>query len=84
MRAGVRSSMLCLLVCMGIPALGAAEDGVLATAEYRGTWEVVKFDVSPPLREIEPLPIPEGSPWGGLMIDLDSELAGPSHTRTST
>jgi len=43
---------------------------------FRGTLPVVKFDVSPPLREIPPRPIPDGSLLGALMVDPPSQLEG--------
>jgi hypothetical protein len=46
----------------------------------RAPWTVVKMDVSPPLREIAPAPIPFGRDKGGLMVDPgpDSSLSlGP-------
>ena len=40
--------------------------------EYRGTLPVVKFDKSPPLRSIPPVPIPANlGQWGGAMVDED-------------
>jgi len=44
---------------------------------YRGTWDVAKFDESPPLRDIAPVPIEPGMPYGGLMLDPESDYAGP-------
>ncbi|MCL4837112.1 MAG: hypothetical protein KJ058_04005 [Thermoanaerobaculia bacterium] len=63
-----------LLAALAGPA--AAEEAPLPTGVYRGTLPVVKFDVSPPLREIAPLPIPDGSLLGALMVDPPSHLAG--------
>lgn len=37
---------------------------------YRGTLSVVKFDVSPPLRDIPPIPLTKAPvAWGGLIVD---------------
>ena len=68
-------------VLLGIAVLCAA--GVVAADDqpgvgiYRGTWQVVKFDVSPPLRSIVSRPIEyKGEPDGANMVDPDSDLWG--------
>jgi hypothetical protein len=63
---------LCTLVTNSGVATGAEPEAI-----YRGTWEVERFDVSPPLRDIKPLAIEPGMPYGGLMIDPDSGYEGP-------
>ncbi|HSN55348.1 MAG TPA: hypothetical protein VLT32_11780, partial [Candidatus Sulfomarinibacteraceae bacterium] len=77
MRAIGALVVLCA-VSLVVPAASVvADDAILAEAEYRGTWEVVKADVSPPLRDMQPLPVPQGSAYGGLMVDPESDWAGP-------
>ncbi len=50
--------------------------------EYRGTLEVVKFDVSPPLRSIPPVPIPDSlEQWGGLIVDPSGTDGEPRYGR---
>jgi len=44
---------------------------------YRGTWEVVRFDISPPLRDIKSATIEPGLPYGGLMVDPEGNYTGP-------
>ncbi|MCU0303542.1 MAG: hypothetical protein MUC56_05755, partial [Thermoanaerobaculales bacterium] len=77
MRVSRSAFVLCALVFVLVSARTTIADEAIASAEYRGTWEVVKFDISPPLRDIAPLPVPEGMPYGGLMIDPESDWIGP-------
>ena len=63
---------LCLLVTGAGTAIADEPEAI-----YRGTWEVVRYDVSPPLRDIEPVAIEPGLPYGGLMIDPESNYLGP-------
>lgn len=59
-------------------SLFAADDGSPnPSGEFRGTWTVTKFDVSPALRSIPPLPIAEDGNYGGAMIDPENDLGGP-------
>ena len=55
-----------LFVLLDAPGLSAQEEVISAT--YRGLQPVVKFDVSPPLRSMPPLPVKEG---GEAMVDPD-------------
>ena len=55
-----------LWALLGGAALEAQDAPVSAT--YRGLQPVVKFDVSPPLRDIPPVPVKEG---GEAMVDPD-------------
>ena len=72
-RAGLLGlAMVCLA---GGVAAGDTEQSAPA-GTYTGTWEVVNFDVSPPLREITPLAVPEGR-VGRMMVDPEDDLAGP-------
>ena len=72
-----------LLGLVGLCLAGgaAAKGGEQSTPAgvYRGVLPVVKFDVSPPLRSIEPGRIPDGSPFGGLIVDPNGPagLYGP-------
>jgi len=59
-----------------VTAAGVAT-GEEPEAIYRGTWEVARFDVSPPLRDMKPVPIEPGLAYGGLMIDPESSVMGP-------
>jgi hypothetical protein len=77
MQSSKGAFVLCALACVLSSIQANAAEDVIASAEYRGTWEVVKFDVSPPLRDIKPLPIPDGMPYGGLMVDPESDWIGP-------
>ena len=52
--------------CM-VGIVSADEQPIAGT--YRGTWTVVKFDVSPPLSSIAPLEVPVDG--GGLMVDRE-------------
>jgi len=61
-----------VLATSSVIATGAEQEAI-----YRGTWEVVRFDVSPPLRDIKPLPIEAGMPYGGLMVDPDGNYTEP-------
>jgi len=61
----VVTSMAALLVLAVSPVLEAGDQ---VSATYRGLQPVVKFDVSPPLRDIPPLPVKEG---GEAMVDPD-------------
>lgn len=64
----------CLLALSIQPVI--AEDGDTST---RGVFvpglRAVQFDVSPPLRDISPLPVPRADNRGGLMVDPDGEPA---------
>jgi len=81
---------LTLLVLLAL--LGLAQAAVAAetpevkppeptTITYRGVWNVVQFDVSPPLRSITPIPptlvehTPKENRWSGLEGEL-----GPQDT----
>jgi hypothetical protein len=68
-------SALALLALASTALLGAT-----TAATYRGVMPVVRFDVSPPLRSITPLPVSEGA--GALMVDPDSDLEGPLGPQT--
>jgi hypothetical protein len=59
------------------PGVTLAQEGSTPEGIYRGTWDVVNFDISPPLRDIAPLPISETGPIGRMMADPESDLAGP-------
>lgn len=67
---------LVILFCALVTVSGIAT-GDEPEAIYRGGWEVVRFDVSPPLRDIKPLPIEAGMPYGGLMVDPDGNYTEP-------
>ncbi len=62
-----------LVVVIGAGTAIADEPEVI----YRGTWDVAKFDVSPPLRDITPLPIEPGMPYGRMMIDPEGDYIVP-------
>jgi hypothetical protein len=64
------STVLAALTLAGTLPLVAATAGI-----YRGVAPVVRFDISPPLRSLAPLPVREGA--GLLMVDPDDDLAGP-------
>jgi hypothetical protein len=68
-------ALLGLVAWLGVSTVAAGEEST-PTAEYRGTWTVVGFDVSPPLRDITPLAIPQEGTFGGMIIDPDSDLMG--------
>jgi hypothetical protein len=70
-----------IVLAAGWPAL-ADDDPTAPHGEYRGTWTVVNFDVSPPLREIAPLPVDEQGRYGGAMVDPESHFAGPQGPQT--
>ncbi len=67
---------LVIAFCALVSSSGVAT-GDEPEAIYRGGWEVVRFDVSPPLRDMKPLPIEAGMPYGGLMIDPEGNYTEP-------
>lgn len=61
------------LVLIASSAVSFAEKIPEVIGEYRGVYPAVKFDVSPPLRDIEPKPIPRAGQRGGLLVDPDGD-----------
>lgn len=51
-----------------------ATEAPVAAAQYRGTSRAVHFDISPPLRDIAPLPVPRSPARGGLIVDPESGI----------
>src|SRR5215468_6162293 len=50
------------IVLLGQPRTPSAQSGnsqPIAQAQFRGVLPVVKFDISPPLRDMKPLPVKE-------------------------
>ncbi len=77
MRSG--QGWLLALCFASAPAWAAAPkdgDAPGVSAQYRGLVPVAKFDVSPPLRDMKPMPVPSGPLliMGGSMIDPPSGL----------
>ncbi|HOC43163.1 MAG TPA: hypothetical protein PKJ99_09125 [Thermoanaerobaculales bacterium] len=68
MKSSMRVVIVAMMLTAGAAALVQADDTVAGT--YRGLQPVVRFDVSPPLRDIPPVPVPEDA--GGLMVDPDA------------
>ena len=68
MRGSLFVSVVAALCVLATGAALSAEEQVVE-GTYRGVLPVVKFDVSPPLRDIVPLPLPEGA--GQSMEDPD-------------
>ncbi|MCZ7652474.1 MAG: hypothetical protein M5U13_15430 [Thermoanaerobaculia bacterium] len=62
---------LAVVAALTLALAPAGAEPPAAEGLYRGTWEVVKFDLSPPLAEIAPGEIPTGPDLGGLMVDPD-------------
>lgn len=68
-----------MVACLASAPLWAAgsnkDEETGARGIYRGVLPVVKFDVSPPLRDIKPVPVPSGPlMMGGSMVDPPSGL----------
>ncbi|MEZ5440894.1 MAG: hypothetical protein R3F15_05345 [Lysobacterales bacterium] len=71
-------------LALALPALAIAADQDAApssapaepikSAVFRGTHQAVKFDVSIPLRDMTPKPIPTGELRGGSIVDPDGDL----------
>jgi len=58
--ARIGAVLLFAVLLSALPALAQDEAPAVPQGTYRGTWTVVKFDVSPPLRTIEPfIPLPK-------------------------
>lgn len=62
------SALVVLFVFLAVASnVKAAEQ---KSGEYRGTLRVIKFDVSPALRDIPPLPAPQNqTDWGSSIVD---------------
>ena len=70
-----------VLALMTVVMASTAVEGAEPEGVYRGTWDVVKFDVSPPLRDIAPRAIREAGPYGRMIPDPESDLLGPLGTQ---
>lgn len=73
--------LICVPVVLALLAGGSAvvaDDGPTTVGRgiFRGTWTVANFDVSPPLKDITPIPVDEQGRYGGAMIDPDNDLGG--------
>jgi hypothetical protein len=73
----IGSALLVLFVFLSITSPAVAET---ASGTYRGTLEVVKFDVSPALRDIPPIQITDQlDQWGTLIVDPSGTDGRPSY-----
>ena len=66
--------MVKLGLCLIVGLAGSAMAQEAARGQFRGASTAVRFDVSPPLRTIAPLPPADRDPgwYGSLMVDPDS------------
>lgn len=72
-------ALIVLCICVATPGVALAQG---QSAEYRGTLRVVKHDISPPLRDIPPLPLPFNlDNWGGSIIDPPGTEGQPQYGR---
>ncbi len=84
----MRKNVMCVLSLAALllagvgPVAAGDEDPTTPRGQFRGTWTVVNFDESPPLRDIRPIPPDEQGRYGGAMIDPDSDLSGPLGPQT--
>jgi hypothetical protein len=71
-----RSAFAVLLVAAALGASALPAQEAVTSGIYRGVLPVVKFDVSPPLRELARHATP-AQDEGLLMVDPENPLAGP-------
>jgi hypothetical protein len=82
MRGRLFVSVVAALCALTAVAIVDAQEQVTA-GTYRGLQPVVKFDVSPPLRDIQPVPIPQDAgrliadPEGGPIVSLGPQDIDP-------
>ncbi len=68
-----------LAILLTLPAFGMAADQQNTTrGVYVAGPRAVQFDVSPPLRDVTPLPVPRADDRGGLIVDPDGTPADPN------
>jgi len=71
------SAFIVLLISASLAMPAVAET---AKGTYRGMLQVVRFDVSPPLRDIPPIPFPsDPNDWGSAIIDPPGTKGVPQY-----
>ena len=74
------SALLLLLAFTASTQAVFAQDDQRIQGEYRGVLEVVRFDVSPALRDIPPIEMTEApAGWGGLIADPNGYEGEPHY-----